>query len=99
MSFESLDRYLLEGAGEKGALVKSLLAQPSDLPAAQAFYEGMRLLGPRTPDLSLVALRLVLAGKKAEDDRVVRVRALAEAARKGGPDAPEARTSYFAELT
>lgn len=77
--FELLDRYLLDGAPPKTDVIKTLLADRSDLAAAAPFYEGMRLLGPRTPDLTLLALRLVLAGKKADDANVV---ALREAAAK-----------------
>ena len=43
----------------------------------------MRILGPRTPDLTLVALRLVLAGKPATDAAVVELRDVAEKARSG----------------
>ena len=81
MEFELLDRYLLEAKPDKADVVKALLAQRSGVAAAQPFYEGMRMLGARTPDLTLVALRLVLAGKKADDENVVALRALAERAR------------------
>lgn len=83
MDFEFLDRYLLEGAPAKSDVVRQLLADRSDVPAARAFYEGMRMLGPRTPDLTLIALRLVLAGKKADDAGVVEVRNALEAHKRG----------------
>lgn len=57
------------------------------------------MLGERTPDLSLIALRLVLAGKRADDEAVVRLRGLAEAARTGGAAGAAARAQYFAELS
>ncbi|HET9030625.1 MAG TPA: hypothetical protein VFN49_10625 [Candidatus Aquilonibacter sp.] len=94
MEFELLDRYLLEGKPPKADVVKRLLAERSDRPAAQPFYEGMRMLGARTPDLTLYALRLVLAGKKAGDEQVVELRDLAERVRAGGDDAQAARASF-----
>ena len=95
MGFEPLDRYLLAGTGQKERLVNELLAHRSELPAAAPFYEGMRMLGGRTPDLTFIALRLVLAGKKADDQSVVRLRAIVERARAG--DA-QAACAYDAEL-
>ncbi|MBV8637720.1 MAG: hypothetical protein JO322_06505 [Candidatus Eremiobacteraeota bacterium] len=97
MEFELLDRYLLEATPAKADVVKSLLADRSGAPAAQPFYEGMRMLGARTPDLTLVALRLVLAGKKADDESVVALRDLAERARSG-EDAAAARDAYMKAL-
>ena len=52
------------------------------------------MLGPRTPDLTLVALRLVLAGRRADDASVVQLRGYAEGARAGGADAAAAREAY-----
>lgn len=95
MDFESLDGYLLAGAPSKAELVPQLLAQRSDIAAAAPFYEGIARLGLRTPDLALLALRLVLARKKADDASVRRLRELSERARGG--DAP-ARSEYHALL-
>ena len=92
------DPYLLDGAPPKPDVIKRLLSKRSDLPAAQPFYEGMRMLGARTPDLTLYALRLVLAGKKAGDEEVVGLRALAERVRAGGSDAGDAREAYLRTL-
>jgi hypothetical protein len=97
MDFELLDGYLLGAKPAKAEVVKKLLSQRSSLPAAQPFYEGMRMLGPRTPDLTLVALRLVLAGKKADDESVVALRSLAEKAR-AGDDGESARAAYMRAL-
>lgn len=91
MDFELLDRYLLDEAPAKSEVVASLLASPPPLPAAQPFYEGMRLLGARTPDLTLIALRLVLAGRRADDAAVIALREAVARARSG--DAP-ARREY-----
>lgn len=98
MDFELLDRYLLDGTPAKGDLVRALLAAPQPPPAARAFLEGMRMLGARTPDLSFVALRLVLAGQPADDERVVALRALLERARKDGPEGARARAEYAEAL-
>lgn len=98
MDFPSLDRYLLEGRPAKDELVPELLREHPGGAAAAPFYEGMRILGPRTPDLSLIALRLVLAGKRAGDEAVKRLRSLSERARKGGEDAAEAAALYKEEL-
>ena len=94
MHFESIDEYLLEGSGRKADLIQRLLAARSTLPAAAPFYEGMQLLGARTPDLTLVALRLVLAGKRADDVSVVALRDHAKTAREGGEGAAAALSAY-----
>lgn len=96
MEFELLDGYLLDEKPAKADVVKRLLSHRSSLPAAQPFYEGMRMLGARTPDLTLFALRLVLAGKKADDENVVALRDLAERVRSGGDAA--ARDAYSRAL-
>ncbi len=58
----------------------------------------MRILGPRTPELAVLALRLVLAGRRADDASVRRLRALVERVRSAGPDADAARREYASEL-
>jgi hypothetical protein len=84
MKFDSLDRYLLDGTPAKAEIVTALMAERPGGPAAAPFYEGMRILGARTPELTLVALRLVLAGKTASDANVVHLRKIVETARSGG---------------
>jgi hypothetical protein len=54
------------------------------------------MLGARTPDLTLYALRLVLAGKKADDENVVALRDLAERVRSG--EDASAREAYMRAL-
>ncbi len=98
MNFELIDRYLLDGSPNRDDIVRALLSSPSDLPGALPFYEGMRMLGARTPDLTLIALRLVLAGKRADDAAVIHLRELIASARKEGPDAQEARAAYHLAL-
>ncbi|HTZ56334.1 MAG TPA: hypothetical protein VMB20_14905 [Candidatus Acidoferrum sp.] len=98
MHFELIDEYLLTGAPPKGRVIKDLLANPSARAEAAPFYEGMRMLGARTPDLALVALRLVLAGKRADDASVTALREHADRARAGGTGAADARTAYARAL-
>lgn len=98
MDFDLLDRYLLEGAPPKAQVVKDLLKKRADVPGAAAFYQGIAMLGPKTPDLTLIALRLVLAGKTADDVRVVRLRHLTDRARAKGIDAQSAVDDYYKEL-
>jgi len=95
MEFDLLDGYLLDGKPDKAELVRRLLESPSQVEGASPFYEGMRLLGKRTPELSLIALRLVLAGKRADDAAVTSLRAVVERARDGQT---QARGEYRAIL-
>ena len=97
MDFPLLDRYLLESKPSKDEVVAALLRERPQAPGADPFYEGMAILGARTPDLSLMALRLVLAGKKADDAAVKRFRAIVERARKDRSDS-DAIASYKKEL-
>jgi hypothetical protein len=98
MNFELLDRYLLDGVPSKGEVVTALLSEQAATPAARPFYEGLRRLGAQTPDLALIALRLVLGGKRADDESVTRMRSLVERARAGGPDAQSAREAYRTQI-
>jgi hypothetical protein len=98
MLFELIDEYLLTGAPPKARVIKDLLANPSERAEAAPFYEGMRMLGARTPDLALVALRLVLAGKRADDASVTELREHADRARAGGTGAAAARDAYTRAL-
>lgn len=98
MDFELLDRYLLAETPPKAQVVKELLKRRFDAPGAAPFYQGMAMLGSKTPDLTLIALRLVLAGKKADDSRVIRLRGLIDRARAGGIDKQAAVDSYYEEL-
>ncbi|HVN69274.1 MAG TPA: hypothetical protein VMU38_06480 [Candidatus Binatia bacterium] len=85
MEFELLDGYLLDGSPSKAELVQALLAARRPAGGAAPFYEGIERLRARTPDLALVALRLVLAGKKADDGTVGRLRDVVIRARAGDP--------------
>ncbi|HEY9084409.1 MAG TPA: hypothetical protein VIN40_00500 [Candidatus Tyrphobacter sp.] len=94
-----IDAHLLDGKLSRAELVARLLATAAPTERARPFYEGMGRLGARTPELSLIALRLVLAGRRADDDSVVRLRGLVEAVRSGGPAARAAGEAYRAELS
>jgi len=83
VEFELLDGYLLDGEPPKAEVVRRLLQTRPDAPGAAPFYEGMQRLGARTPELTLIALRLVLAGRKADDAGVVWLRGIVERARAG----------------
>jgi hypothetical protein len=83
MHFELLDGYLLDGTPSKPEVVRKLLEIRPSAAGAAPFYEGMERLGARTPDLALIALRLVLAGKKADDATVAHLRDVVERARAG----------------
>lgn len=98
MDFKILDRYLLDGAPPKAQVVKDLLKQPAEVPGAAPFYQGIKMLGPKTPDLTLIALRLLLAGKPADDAHVVRLRHLSDRARAKGIDSQSAIDAYYREL-
>jgi hypothetical protein len=98
MGFEMLDSYLLDGTPSKSEVVRALLASPVDVAGAAAFYTGIETLGAKSPDLALIALRLVLAGKKAEDSTVVRLRSIIERTRAKGVDEASAREAYYREL-
>lgn len=82
MDFEFLDGYLLDGRPAKAAVIERLAKMPATGKAAP-FLEGIRLLGERTPDLALIALRLVLGGGTADDASVTAVRDAVERARAG----------------
>ncbi len=89
MEFELLDGYLLDGSPPKGEVIQRLLGSPPPSPRAAPFYEGLRILGARTPDLSLMALRLVLGGKAADDASVTRLRDIIARVRAGDASARE----------
>ena len=83
MDFELLDSYLLDGSPPKAEVVRNLLEARPGAEGAAPFYEGIERLGARTPDLALIALRLVLAGRKADDDAVAWLRDVVTRARTG----------------
>jgi len=99
MDFDLLDRYLLDESVKKSEVVAHLLKTRPQAKGAAPFYQGLELLGAKAPDLTLIALRLVLAGKKADDESVIRMRAIVDRSRAKGIDAAAARENYFKELS
>jgi ribose 1,5-bisphosphokinase PhnN len=95
MSFQSIDGYLLDGRPAKAEAIASALADRSRLPAAAPFYRALEVVGVRAADESLIALRLVLAGRTADDDAIRRVRAILARVRAGESDA---RAAYASEM-
>ncbi len=89
MEFESLDGYLLDGSPSKADVVREILDGRPAVEGAAPFYEGIARLGARTPDLTLIALRLVLAGRKADDGAVTWLRGIVDRARAGDAAARE----------
>jgi hypothetical protein len=81
MGFEVVDGYLLGEAVSKPDVVASFLRERSDAPGAAPFYRALEAVGARAADEAFIALRLVLAGKPADDERVKRLRAFAGVAR------------------
>jgi len=81
VGFEVVDGYLLGEAVSKPDVVAALLRERSDVPAAAPFYRALEAVGARAADEAFLALRLVLAGKAPDDDRVRRLRAIAGVAR------------------
>jgi len=96
MSFQSIDGYLLDGRPAKAEAIASVLAERSTLAAAAPFYRALDVVGVRAADESLIALRLVLAGRTADDDAIRRVRAILARVRAGEA---AARDAYAAEIT
>lgn len=98
MEFDSLDNYLLDGSGSKAALIEELLKSRAESEEAAPFYRALDILGAKAADEALMALRLVLAGKPAQDESIKRMRKNVAASRKGGDDAPQARDDYFRQV-
>ncbi|MHB8178337.1 MAG: hypothetical protein ACYDA5_11470 [Vulcanimicrobiaceae bacterium] len=98
MNLAAIDSYLLHGSPEKVEVIAELLAWSAPPPEARPFLEGMRVLGARTPDLAICALRLALSGRSPSDEAVGRLRDLSEAARAGGASAAAAQRAFAAEV-
>ncbi|MBV9102973.1 MAG: hypothetical protein JO060_05235 [Candidatus Eremiobacteraeota bacterium] len=81
VDFTVVDNYLLGQGPTKERAVAALLAERSPLPQAAAFYRALEAVGVRAADEALIALRLVLSGQTASDERVLRVRGLSATAR------------------
>lgn len=98
MDVTFLDEYLLYGRPPKQYVIDRLLAERQAMVGGAGFYAGMEMLGSRTPDLTLMALRLALAGHRADDDAIVRLREICERSRAGGEGARQAASDYYAQV-
>jgi hypothetical protein len=90
-----LDGYFLDGVPSKGDAIRAALRTRSSDPRAQPFYRALDAVGERAADEALLALRLVLGGVGATDERVIAARAALRMARGG--DA-RARADYLREV-
>jgi hypothetical protein len=81
VSFNPIDRYLLDGSLSKTEAIAQSLATRSAAPAAAPLYRGLEAVGGRAADEALVALRLAMAGRPTSDENVRRLRGLAALAR------------------
>jgi len=86
VGLEIVDGYLLGDPVSKADVVLSLLAERSTETAAAPFYRALEAVGVRAADEAFIALRLVLAGRKPEDEAVRRLRALSSVARACASD-------------
>jgi hypothetical protein len=85
-----LDGYLLDGSPSKADAIAAALRERSPDPKAQPFYRALETVGARAADEALLALRLVLGGKTADDEAIVAVRAARARAKTGEAGAREA---------
>jgi hypothetical protein len=94
MQFHAIDSYLLDGRPSKSEAIAAALRERVTAEPALPFYRALEAVGERAADEALIALRLVIAGKPADDDAVRRLRGLAALARS-----PErtAQTAAFAK--
>ena len=92
MELHPLDGYLLDGSPNKADAIAAALRDRSPDPRAQPFYRALEAVGTRAADDALLALRLVLGGKAAEDATIVEARAARARAKAGEPGG---RDAYF----
>ena len=89
MELHPLDGYLLDGRPSKADAIAAALRERSEEPRAQPFYRALEALGARAADEALLALRVVLGGKAADDATIVAARAARAAVKSGAPGASE----------
>ncbi|MDE2573340.1 MAG: hypothetical protein KGM44_12575 [bacterium] len=83
MITDAIDAYFFEKRMPKTALIDALLAERSEIPAAQPYYRAFEAIGARAADEALLALRIVLAGLAVDDERVKALRAAVAAGNRG----------------
>ena len=95
MELHPLDGYLLDGRPGKADAIAATLRDRSPEPRAQPFYRALETVGVRAADEALLALRVVLGGKTADDETIVAARAARALAKAGETGA---RDAYFAAV-
>lgn len=90
MELHPLDGYLLDGRPAKADAIAAALRTRTADERAQPFYRALEAVGARAADEALLALRLILGGKAADDESIVAARAARAQAKRGGDDAREA---------
>ena len=78
-----LDGYLLDGTPDKASAIAAALRDRAADDRAQPFYRALDALGVKAADEALLALRLVLAGKAADDDAIRSLRDVRARAQRG----------------
>jgi hypothetical protein len=76
MQFHAIDGYLLDGRPSKADAIATVLADRVADERAAPFYRAFEAVGVRAADEALLALRLVLAGRPADDSTIRRLRGL-----------------------
>jgi len=89
MELHPLDGYLLDGDPSKAEAIAAALRMRTGDARAQPFYRALEAVGARAADEALLALRLILGGKAADDESIVAARAARAAVKDGGPEARE----------
>ncbi|GAC1574869.1 MAG: hypothetical protein NVS3B7_07000 [Candidatus Elarobacter sp.] len=92
MELHPLDGYLLDGRPSKADAIAAALRDRSADPRAQPFYRALETVGARAADEALLALRLVLGGRVADDESIVAART---ARQRGKAGTPEEREAYL----
>ena len=92
MELHPLDGYLLDGSPAKAEAIAAALRARSADERAQPFYRALETVGARAADEALLALRLVLGGKAADDEAIVAARTARARGKTGGA---EEREAYF----
>jgi len=86
-----IDAYLVGDERDRASVFAKIGAWTCDVEEAAPIVRAIALIGPRAADESLIALRLVVDGKAATDERIGELRGIVKKAMAG--DA-EARSTY-----
>jgi hypothetical protein len=95
----SIDRYLLGESRDRALLFGQIGGWQPDLPAAAPIVRAIAMIGARAADESVIALRLILAGRLTDDAAVTTLRNDARLAAKGDTAARERYITATRELT